>query len=97
VKDTPFGGTLPIMINYPAATALSATHYRIKVDGVVRLDSWTDEKWNGVMFAPETVSPVVVNFQPGFYPVRPSPFLYQCCPKQDRVALMSGETKGLEH
>jgi hypothetical protein len=76
VKDTPFGGTLPIMINYPAATALSATHYRIKVDGVVRLDSWTDEKWNGVMFAPETVSPVAVNFQPGFYPVRPSPFLY---------------------
>lgn len=76
VKDTPFGGTLPIMINYPAATALGATHYRIKVDGVVRMDSWTDEKWNGVMFAPETVSPVVVNFQPGFYPVRPAPFLY---------------------
>ena len=24
VKDTPFGGTLPIMINYPAATALGA-------------------------------------------------------------------------
>lgn len=76
VKDTPFGGTLPIMINYPAATALGATHYRIKVDGVVRLDSWTDEKWNGVMFAPDTVTPVTVNFQPGFYPVRPSPFLF---------------------
>jgi hypothetical protein len=76
VKNTPFGGTLPIMINHPAATALGATHYRIKVDGVVRFDSWTDEKWNGVMFTPETVSPVAVNFQPGFYPVRPSPFLY---------------------
>jgi hypothetical protein len=76
VKDTPFGGTLPIMINYPAAAALGATHYRILVDGVVRLDSWTDEKWNGVMFAPETLSPVAVNFQPGFYPVRTSPFLY---------------------
>lgn len=76
VKDTPFGGTLPVMINYPAATALGATHYRIKADGIVRLDSWTDEKWNGVMFAPETVSPVAVNFQPGFYPVRTSPFLY---------------------
>src|SRR5215831_1056280 len=50
VKNTPFGGTLPIMINYPAATAIGATHYRIKVDGVIRLDSWTDEKWNGVMF-----------------------------------------------
>jgi hypothetical protein len=64
------------MINYPAATALGATHYRIKVDGVVRLDSWTDEKWNGVMFLPDTVSPVAVNSQPGFYPVRPSPFLF---------------------
>jgi hypothetical protein len=76
VKNTPFGGTLPIMINYPAAAALGATHYRILVDGVVRLDSWTDEKWNGVMFAPETLSPVAVNSQPGFYPVRTSPFLY---------------------
>jgi hypothetical protein len=76
VKDTPFGGTLPIMINYPAATALGATHYRIKVDGVVRLDSWTDEKWNGVTFVPDTVSPVAVNSQPGFYPVRTTPFLY---------------------
>ena len=76
VKDTPFGGTLPLMINYPAASALGATHYRITVDGVIRLDSWTDEKWNGVMFVPDTVSPVVVNFQPGFYPVRTSPFLY---------------------
>lgn len=76
VKDTPFGGTLPIMINYPAASAIGATHYRIKVDGVIRFDSWTDEKWNGVMFAPETISPVAVNFQPGFYPVRSTPFLY---------------------
>ena len=76
VKDTPFGGTLPIMINYPAATALGATNYRIMVDGVVRLDTWTDEKWNGVMFVPDTVSPVVVNTQPGYYPVRTTPFLY---------------------
>jgi hypothetical protein len=26
-----------------------------------------------------------------------TPSTLQCCPKQDRVALMSGETKGLEH
>jgi len=76
VKDTPFGGTLPIMINYPAATALGATHYRITVDGVIRFDSWTDEEWNGVTFVPVTTSTVVVNFQPGFYPVRTSPFLF---------------------
>ena len=76
VKDTPFGGTLPIMINYPAATALGATHYRITIDGVIRFDTWTDEEWNGVTFLPVTVSPVLVNFQPGFYPVRTSPFLF---------------------
>jgi hypothetical protein len=76
VKDTPFGGTLPIMINYAAATALGATHYRITVDGVIRFDSWTDEEWNGVTFVPVTTSTVVVNFQPGFYPVRTSPFLF---------------------
>jgi hypothetical protein len=76
VKDTPFGGTLPIMINYPAATALGATHYRITVDGVIRFDTWTDEKWNGVTFTPDTVSPGLVSSQPGFYPVRTSPFLY---------------------
>jgi hypothetical protein len=76
VKDTPFGGTLPIMINYPAATALGATHYRITVDGFIRFDTWTDEEWNGVMFVPDPVSPGLVNFQPGFYPVRTSPFLF---------------------
>ncbi|HXK02778.1 MAG TPA: hypothetical protein VMS37_10270 [Verrucomicrobiae bacterium] len=76
VKDTPFGGTLPIMINYPAATALGATHYRIMVDGVIRLDSWTDEQWTGVTFVPVTTSPGVVNFQPGFYPVRTAPFQF---------------------
>ena len=76
VKDTPFGGTLPIMINYPAATALGATHYRITIDGAIRFDTWTDEEWNGVMFVPDTVSPVMVNLQPGFYPVRTSPFLF---------------------
>jgi hypothetical protein len=76
VKDTPFGGTLPIMINYPAATALGATHYRITVDGFTRFDTWTDEKWIGGTFTPDTISPGVVSGQNGFYPVRTSPFLY---------------------
>ena len=76
VKDTPFGGTLPIMINYPAATAAGASYYRITVDGVVRLDTWSDEEWNGTMFVPVTISPTVVNGQPGFYPVRTTPFQF---------------------
>jgi hypothetical protein len=76
VKNTPFGGTLPIMIDYPAATALGATNYKITVDGVIRFDTWSDEKWNGVMFTLDTVSPGLVSSQPGFYPVRTSPFSY---------------------
>jgi hypothetical protein len=76
VKDTPFGGTLPIMINYPAATAAGASYYRITVDSVVRLDTWSDEEWNGTTFVPVTISPTVVNTQLGFYPVRTTPFQF---------------------
>jgi len=76
VKDTPFGGTLPIMINYPAATAAGATYYRILVDGVVRMDTWSDEEWNGVNYVPVTISPTLVNTQPGYYPVRTMPFQF---------------------
>jgi hypothetical protein len=75
VKDTPLGGTLPVMINYPAVTAIGATYYRIKIDSVYRQDTWTDEKWNGTAFVPDTVSPVLIGGQPS-YPVRTSPFLY---------------------
>ena len=75
VQNTPFGGTLPIMINYPAATAIGAVYYRIKVDSVYRQDTWTDEKWNGTTFVLDTVSPVPIGGQPS-YPVRTSPFLY---------------------
>ena len=76
VKDTPFGGTLPIMINYPAASAAGASFYRILVDGVVRMDTWSDEEWNGINYVPVTISPTLVNTQPGFYPVRTLPFQF---------------------
>src|SRR6516162_2988725 len=42
VKDTPFGGALPLMINHYRAGLDGAAYYRVKVDGVVRLDSWSD-------------------------------------------------------
>jgi hypothetical protein len=75
VKDTPFGGLLPIMIDYPAASAIGAVYYRIKVDSVYRQDTWTDEKWTGTTFVPDTVSPVLIGGHPS-YPVRTSPFLF---------------------
>lgn len=76
VKDVPFGGTLPVMIDYPAAVAIGAIYYRILVDGVVRMDTWSDEVWTGTTFAPVTFSPTTIDGQPGFYPVRTAPFQY---------------------
>ncbi len=76
VKDVPFGGTLPVMINYPEAVALSAVYYRILIDGVVRMDTWSDDVWSGTAFTPVSFSPITVDGQAGFYPVRTAPFQY---------------------
>lgn len=71
VKNVPFGGTLPLMINHERAANDGAAYYRIKIDGVVRMDTWTDDKWNGTAFVTQTMTPLVVNGQPGYYMVRP--------------------------
>ena len=71
VTNVPFGGTLPLMINHERAANDGAAYYRIKIDGVVRMDTWTDDKWNGTTYVTETMTPVVINSQPGYYPVRP--------------------------
>jgi Strictosidine synthase len=71
VKNVPFGGTLPLMINHQRAANDGAAYYRVKIDGIVRMDTWTDDRWNGVTFVTETMTPIVVNSQPGYYPVRP--------------------------
>jgi len=41
-KDSPFGGSLSVMINTLAAYGLGIRHYKVKVDGNARNDSWTD-------------------------------------------------------
>jgi hypothetical protein len=71
VQNVPFGGTLPIMVNHQRAANDGAAFYRIKIDGNVRMDTWTDDKWNGVTFATETMMAAIVGGQPGYYPVRP--------------------------
>jgi hypothetical protein len=42
----------------------------VKVDGVVRTDTFTDEHWNGFEYVAQTVAPVVVGGNAGYYPVR---------------------------
>ncbi len=71
VKNTPFGGTLPLTVNHLRAFEDGAAFYRILVDGAFRTDSWTDEKWNGLHYVAQTTAPVTVAGQPGFYPVHP--------------------------
>jgi hypothetical protein len=71
VKDTPFGGTLPLMVNHQRADNDGASYYRVKVDGVVHTDSLTDEFWNGAEYVAVTTTPTSIAGNPGYYPLRP--------------------------
>lgn len=68
VKDSPFGGTLPLMINHDAAYAppYNARYYKVFVDGAQPLQSFSDYLWNGTNFVLQTTHPALG----GFYPVR---------------------------
>lgn len=68
VKNTPFGGTLPLMVNHQRADNDGAAYYRVKVDGVVRTDAWTDEYWNGAEYVAVTTTPISIAGNPGYYP-----------------------------
>jgi hypothetical protein len=69
VKEAPFGGNLPLIINHKGAYDLGARFYQVLVDGVFRLDSWTDYQWNSstATFELRTITPDLVT---GRYPVR---------------------------
>ena len=71
VTNTPFGGTLPIMVNYQTALADGASYYQVKVDGVPHTDVWTDYLWNGTAYVLQTITPTTVGVSTGCYPVRP--------------------------
>ncbi len=71
VKDTPFGGTLPIMVNYQSALSINAAYYQVKIDGVPHTDAWSDYLWNGVSYVLQTISPQTVGTAAGCYPTRP--------------------------
>jgi hypothetical protein len=75
VKDTPFGGALPITLNYMRAVTDGAAYYRVFVNNVslgwvVQDVTWTDEHWNGFQYVPLTTTPVTIAGQSGFFPTR---------------------------
>jgi hypothetical protein len=81
VNKAPFGGTLPIMVNYESAVTASppAAYYQVVVDTVVQTGSWTVYFWNGVTNVLQTVPPITVGPSQGCYPVHSVAdlFLYQ--------------------
>jgi hypothetical protein len=72
VTDAPFGGSLSLLVNYPQMILDGAEYYRVLVDGVAQLNSWT------VQLAPgpgtETIAPTTVGGTTGCYPVFTGPF-----------------------
>ncbi len=76
VKDSPFGGTLAIMVNHNAALLAGATYYKLFVSQVTPSvaspveprQSFSDYLWNSASssFVPQTTNPDAG----GFYPVR---------------------------
>jgi hypothetical protein len=71
VKDAPFGGTLPLMINHDRARSLGAHFYKVEIGppGSTPVEvhqAYSDYRWNAVLNRFDLVTQVPVN---GFYPV----------------------------
>lgn len=71
VKDAPFGGTLPLMVNHDRARTMGANFYKVQIGPpggapVEVNQSYSDYRWNAVLNRFELVTQVPVN---GFYPV----------------------------
>jgi len=71
VTNVPFGGFLPVMVNYLRAAADGATYYRVLVDGVARTDQFHGAVISGAVTVPATISPQTLGSppEPGYYPV----------------------------
>jgi hypothetical protein len=69
VSNAPFGGSLPVMVNFLRAELDSASFYQVKVDGNLRTDQFNTAKWDGTEYVPAVFGPQLLNGNPGFYPV----------------------------
>jgi hypothetical protein len=68
VRDAPFGGRLPLMINHPRAYMAGLQYYRVLVDGVVQRATWSDYLLDpSDHFALQAIGPVSGDY----YAVRP--------------------------
>ena len=69
VSNAPFGGTLPVMVNYELAAARGAAYYQVLADGVGQTDNWNVYVWNGFAFVQQTVAAETVGTAKGCFPV----------------------------
>lgn len=74
VKDAPFGGRLPLMINHDKIHTSGAPFYRILLDGVIQEAPFSTLVWRSSLgrFASETRNPVGT----GFFRTRPGTALW---------------------
>jgi len=97
VSNVPFGGSLPIMVNYTRAAHDGASHYRVKVDGHVRTDQFNGAIRSGGTTVPATITPQTLGGKPGYYPVLSSTELANWIPDPppgcylDSTSLTSGQ------
>jgi hypothetical protein len=85
VANAPFGGELPIMVNFEAADTVStglAAYYQVIVDGVIQTNTWTVYVWNPVteVYDPKPVPAQTIGTTPGCYPVHPVAELFNYQP-----------------
>ncbi len=98
VTSAPFGGTLPIMVNYQSAANAGASFYQVQVDGVIQTGSWTVYYWNGITNNLITVPSATVGTATGCYPVHPVAALFDYQPPALGYELNSvALTNGLHH
>jgi hypothetical protein len=68
VKNAPFAGSLPVMVNFLEALAMGAAYYQVTVGGVARTDQFNTVKWNGTTYAPAVFQTETIGGKP-YYPV----------------------------
>lgn len=69
VTNVPFGGSLPVMVNFLRAGLDGASFYQVRVDGNLRMDQFNTAKWDGTEYVAATFGPQMLGGNPGYYPV----------------------------
>lgn len=69
VQNAPFGGSLPVMVNFVRANAEGAAGFQVYVDGAVRTDQFSTAKWDGTEYQPVVISTTTIGGVADSYPV----------------------------